>query len=153
MNRVIQWRTGLTLRERRMVDFAAALTASIVLVYGLILPLGAAYDAATARHDAAVRRSAALVANIKALEAAPLAKASGPIDQQVAATAQEAGLVVQSLQPRGSARVAVAIASVPASSALRWLDRLGGMGLAVEGLTLRPAPDGTVMLDLVVRRP
>lgn len=153
MSGLIAWRRGLTLREGRMVDFAAALTMLIVLVYGVVLPLGAAYDAAQARHEDAVRRSVALVADLKALDAAPAAKAAGPLDQRIAGSAQEAGLVVQSLQPRGADRVAVSIAGAPAASALRWLDRLGGAGLGIETLALRPAPDGTVALDVTLRRP
>lgn len=153
MSRVILWRQRLTLRERRMVDFAAALTALVVLVYGVVLPLGGAHDAARERHDDAVRRSAALVADLKALDAAPSAKAAGPLDQRIAGSAQEAGLVVQSLQPRGADRVAVSIANAPASAALRWLDRMGGAGLGIGTLALRPGPDGTVALDVTLRRP
>lgn len=153
MSRVILWRQGLTRRERRMVDFAAALTALVVLVYGVILPLGAAYDAAAERHGESVRRSAALTASLDALTAAPSAKAAGPFDQRIASTAQEAGLVVQSLQPQGQDRVVVSIAGAPASAALRWLDRMGGSGLAVESLALRPTGDGAVALDVTLRRP
>ncbi len=153
MSRLRTWRAGLTVRERHMVDLAGALTGLIVAAYGVVLPIGAAYDAASQRHEAAVQRSAALVAQVKALDTAPTARLDGALDQRVAASAQEAGLVVQSLQPRGRDRVAVTVASAPVAAALRWLDRLGGTGLGVEVLALRPLGDGTVALDVTLRRP
>lgn len=153
MNRLLAWRQALTLRERRLVDFAAVLTGLVVLVYGVVLPIGAAHDAARERHAAAVQRSAALVAQVELLDAAPAHGAAGALDQRVSATAQEAGLVVQSLEGRGRNRVAVTIAGAPAPVALRWLDHLGRMGLGVEALALRPAADGTVALDVTVVRP
>lgn len=153
MNRLWTWRAGLTMRERRMVDFAGALTGLIVLLYGVVLPIGAAYDAASQRHEAAVRRSAALVAQVKALDAVPAPRPDGALDQQVAVSAQEAGLVVQSLQPRGRDRVVVTVAGAPTAATLRWLDHLGGTGLGVEVLALRPLGDGTVALDVTLRRP
>jgi len=38
------------------------------------------------------------------------------------------------------------------SAALAWLDGLGTQGLAVEQLTMTPAPDGSVSVSVTLRR-
>jgi general secretion pathway protein M len=46
--RVQAWYTGLTTRERTLVTIAGALAGLIVLIYGIVLPVGRAFDAADA---------------------------------------------------------------------------------------------------------
>ena len=102
--RVRTWYAGLTERERWLVAFAASLAAVVVLVFGIALPLARAHQAAHVRHAAAVEASARLLAQLAALEApAPQrAMVAGPVAQVVASSADGAGLVLQSNQPRGN---------------------------------------------------
>lgn len=152
--RVSAWYLGLTGRERMLVSVAGGLAALVLLVYGIILPLGHALDAAALRHGETVMRTGRLLETLDTLNApaSKAAAADGPVDQQVATSAQEAGFVLQSNQPQGSDGTQIAIPGAQATMVLGWLDTLAGRGLSVEALTLTPAPDGTVSVSATLRR-
>lgn len=155
MGRVSAWYIGLTGRERMLVSVAGGLMALIVLVYGIILPVGSALDEAAVRHRLATERAGRIAAQIDALKSAPRAKAAalaGPIEQVAGASAQEAGFTVQSNQRRGEDAAVIVIPAARPSAALAWIDGLPAQGLAVEQLTMTPAPDGSVSVNLTVRR-
>ena len=67
-------------------------------------------------------------------------------------SAEAAGLVLQSSQPRGSDVVAIAIATARGPATLAWLDALAAQGIGVESLTVTPAADGTVSVNATLRR-
>lgn len=149
------WYGGLTARERGLVSVAGGLVASIVLVYGIVLPVGTALDDAADRHRNATERAGRIEAQIAALKAAPAGKTAllaGPVEQIAGASAQEAGFVVQSNQRRGSDMAVILIPTARPSAALAWLDGLMAQGLAVEQLTMTPAPDGSVSVNVTLRR-
>ena len=155
MGRVSAWFIGLTGRERMLVSIAGAMVALVVLVYGIILPVGTALDEAAERHRLATERAGRIAAQIDALKSAPRAKAAalaGPIEQVAGASAQEAGFIVQSNQRRGSDAAVIVIPAARPQAALAWIDGLSAQGLAVEQLTMTPAPDGTVSVNITVRR-
>lgn len=155
MGRVSAWYIGLSGRERLLVSVAGGLMALIVLVYGIILPVGTALDEAAVRHRLATERAGRIAAQIDALKSAPRAKAAalaGPIEQVAGASAQEAGFTVQSNQRRGEDSAVIVIPAARPSAALAWIDGLPAQGLAVEQLTMTPAPDGSVSVNLTVRR-
>lgn len=152
--RLTTWYAGMTRRERTLVGTAAIITALVVLVYGVVLPVGSAFDAAAVRHAEAAARSARLAAQVKLLESpAPAAASlSGPIDQTVAASAQEAGFVLQSNQPRGNDATMIIVPTARPTVALGWLDALAGKGITIDSLTITPAADGTVSINATLRR-
>lgn len=155
MGRIYAWYAGLTRRERVLVVAAAIIAGLVVLVYGIVVPVGRGLDAAAVRHAQAVERSGRLMAGLNALGAPGTATgqgAAGPIDQQVAASAEAAGFVIQSNQPRGNDATAVAIPAAAPAAALAWLDTLGGQGIAIESLTMTPSPGGTVAINVTLRR-
>ncbi len=155
MGRVSAWYIGLTERERMLVSVAGGLMALIVLIYAIILPVGQALDDAAVRHRLATERAGRIAAQIDALKAAPRVKPAalaGPVEQVAGASAQAAGFVVQSSQRRGSDAVVIVIPTARPSAALAWIDGLSAQGLAVEQLTMTPAPDGTVSVNVTVRR-
>lgn len=155
MGQVSAWFIGLTARERTLVSVAGGLTALIVLIYGVILPLGGALDDAALRHREATQRAGRITAGLDALKRAPVAKAAalaGPVDQVAGASAQAAGFVVQSNQRQGNDGVVLMIPTARPSAALAWLDGLGAQGLAVEQVTMTPAPDGSVAVNVTLRR-
>ncbi len=155
MGRVGAWYIGLTARERVLVSVAGALVALVVLIYGIVLPVGNALDEAAVRHREATERAGRISGQIEMLKAAPAPRAAplaGPVEQVAGASAQEAGFVVQSNQRRGSDMAVIVIPTARPSSALAWLDGLAGQGLAVEQLTMTPAPDGTVSINVTLRR-
>lgn len=152
---VRQWRSQLTRREQRLIDFAVALTALVVLVYGIVLPVGAGFDAAATRHTDAVRRSAKLLEAVDAIDRKPhrLQRGAPNLDQALSRSAQAAGLMIQSNDRQGSGQVHASLVGANSAMALSWLVRLDGDGLRIVNLAVRPANDGTVVLDLVIDRP
>lgn len=154
--RVQAWYTGLTTREWTLVTIAGVLAGLIVLIYGVVLPVGHAFDAADARHVASVQRTERLMAALRLLDARPAGPASrtgaGPVEQTVAASAEQAGFVLQSNQPRGSDVTAIVIASARPAAVFAWLDALAGTGVIVDTLTVTPAPDGSIAVNATLRR-
>ena len=155
MERVNAWYFGLTERERVLVSAAGGLIALVVFVYGIIMPVGAALDDAAKRHGLVTERAGRLEAQLAALKTAPRSRSAalpGPVEQVAGASAQEAGFVVQSNQRRGSDMAVIVIPAARPSAALAWIDGLSAQGLAVEQLTMTPAPDGTVSVNITLRR-
>lgn len=144
----------LTPRERWLVGVAAALVGLLVAIYAVVLPLGRAHDAAHVRHRQAVAASARLIAQLDALAAsAPKASdARGPLAQVVATSADAAGFVLQSNQPRGNDATVIVIPTARPAAALAWLDKLAASGLAVESLAMTPAADGSVAVNATLHR-
>jgi len=148
------WFAGLTRRERTLVSVALGLAAAVVLVFGMVLPLGAAHDVAHLRHSAATQASARLMAQLAALEAPapPRSSVAGPLAQIVAASADSAGFVLQSNQPRGNDATLVVVPTARPPATLAWLDGLAAQGIVLESLTMTPAPDGSVAVNATLRR-
>jgi len=155
MGRLSDWFLSLTARERGLVGVAGGLTALIVLVYGIILPVGTAFDDAAVRHREATERAGRITARLEALKVAPKGTASalaGPVEQVAGASALEAGFVVQSTQRQGADMAVLVIPTARPSAAMAWLDGLAAQGLVVEQLTMTPAPDGSVSVSVTLRR-
>ncbi|MES2301528.1 MAG: type II secretion system protein GspM [Pseudomonadota bacterium] len=155
MGRVSAWYIGLTSRERWLVSLAGGITALVLLVYGVILPVGSALDDAAVRHREATERAGRITGQLAALKAAPPVRAAalaGPVEQIAGASAQEAGFVVQSNQRQGADMTVIVIPTARPAAAMAWVDGLSGQGLAVEQLTMTPAPDGTVSVSVTLRR-
>ena len=148
------WFAGLTGRERALVSIAGALVAAIVLVFGIVLPLGSAHDAAHVRHRAAVEASSRLLAQLAALEAPAARRATlaGPVSQVLAASADSAGFVLQSNQAQGAEAATIAVPTARPAAALAWLDSLAAQGLVLDSLTMTPAADGSVSVNASLRR-
>lgn len=155
MIRVNAWYLGLTERERVLVGVAGALVALVVFIFGIVMPVGGALDDAAVRHRLVTERAGRIEAQLVALKTAPRSRAAalaGPVEQVAGASAQEAGFVVQSNQRRGSDMAVIVIPAARPSAALAWIDGLSAQGLAVEQLTMTPAPDGTVSVNVTLRR-
>lgn len=155
MGRVPVWYIGLTSRERWLVNVAGCITAFVLAVYGVILPVGRALDDAAVRHREATERAGRIAGQLAALKAAPPATATtlvGPVEQIAGASAQEAGFVVQSNQRQGADMAVIVIPTARPAAAMAWIDGLSAQGLAVEQLTMTPAPDGTVSVSVTLRR-
>ncbi|MET0180328.1 MAG: type II secretion system protein GspM [Novosphingobium sp.] len=152
--RVRTWYDGLTARERTLVAVAAGLAALVVFVFGIVLPLGRAHDAAHLRHRAAVEASARVLGQLAALDAPapPRSTLAGPLVQVVAVSADTAGFVLQSNQPQGNDGAVLTVPTARPAAALAWLDGLAGQGIVVDSLTMTPAADGSVAVNATLRR-
>ena len=151
---VQSWFGEMTARERTLVSIAAGLVAAIVLVFGIVLPLGSAHDAAHVRHRAAVEASSRLLAQLATLEAPPTTRATlaGPVSQVLAASADSAGFVLQSNQAQGAEAATIVVPTARPAAALAWLDGLAAQGLVLDTLTMTPAADGSVSVNASLRR-
>jgi len=150
---VRDWYGALTARERVLVSIAGALVALLVLIYGVVLPLGAAHDKAHDRHRAAVEVSGRVLAGLEALQdAPPTTAAAGPVAQAVAQFAEAEGLVLQANEPRGNDVAVVIVPTAAAGAALGFLDQLRRQGIVAEQVTITPAADGSVSVNATLRR-
>lgn len=141
---------AFTRRERLLVGIALALAALVVAIWGVLLPLGRAYEAARARHAEIVQASARVGAKLAALDAAPVAAGTTAMGQRLTAAAGQAGLTLQSVDPRGDG-IAVTIAGARPAAVLGWIDSLGRQGVAIDAISLAPAPDGSLGATVNVR--
>ena len=133
---------------------AGGLAAAIVLVFGIVRPLGRAHDEAHIRHRAAVEASSRLLAQVAALEAPATTRLTlaGPVSQIIATSADSAGFVLQSNQAQGAEAATIAVPTARPSAALAWLDSLAAQGIVLQNLTMTPAADGTVSVNASLRR-
>ena len=60
--------------------------------------------------------------------------------------------MLQSNQPRGNDATLVVVPTARPPAALAWLDGLAAQGIVLEGLTMTPAPDGSVAVNATLRR-
>jgi general secretion pathway protein M len=145
---------ALTRRERLLLTVAGSLTGLVVMAYGVILPVGYAYAAAELRHRNSLERSGRIGAALAAIDRAPAMRGSavGSIDTIVGQAADATGVVLQTNQLRSDGEALAGATGVRVAAAFGWLEALADSGLVVDGLTMTPAPDGTVAVNVVVRR-
>lgn len=146
--RFTAWLAGLTARERVLVVAALAIAGAILLIYGIVLPLAGAYSAARERHGHVVEQSARVIAALDAIDHAPrMVVLALPLDRAVAASADKAGVALQSVQPRGNTEAVVMLTGARPASVLAWLDVLPREGIVVSQATMTPAPDGSLAVS------
>ncbi|RVQ65785.1 hypothetical protein EKN06_12720 [Croceicoccus ponticola] len=146
------WYVALTRREQVLVGTAAVIAGVLLLIYGLILPMGAAHDAAHVRHRDAVLAAGNVMAGLDQLENTPPARGGGPVAQAVAQIAATEGLVLQANEPRGNGGAMIVVPTAAPGSALAFVDLLRRQGIVAEQVTITPAADGSVSLNATVRR-
>lgn len=150
---VRDWYFALTFREQALVGMAAVLAGLLMLIYGVVLPLGAAHDAAHARHREAVLAAGRVMAGLEQLQDAPAPIGQGgPVAQLAAQLAEAEGLVLQANDPRGNDGANVIVPTAAPGSALSFLDMLQRQGVIAEQVTITPAADGSVAVSAVLRR-
>jgi len=137
------WHAGLTRRERLLVMLAGAMTSLVVLVYGIVLPLGAAYDDAVLRRDTAVERSGRIEAGLAALDDGARGRAQvGDIAAAIAASAASRDLPVQAAPAGPGGAVTVSVQGAGASNIIAWIEVLAGQGVPPDSLTITSANGG-----------
>ncbi len=160
MDRIRTWFGGLEPRERRMLQAGAAVVAVLILVGGVLMPLGASLSAATARRD---RQRADLVwmqthaAEIRAGAGQLREPANEPPVVLVDQTARASGLAaaLRGTQPSGADGVRVQLEAAPFDTLMIWIAKLDQRhGFAVESITVdRAAQPGTVNVNVTFTPP
>lgn len=150
------WWTGLSMRERWLVGIAAVLALG-VLAWGLARPAVAAFVDLENRHRAAIEREGRVAAKVRLLSQRPAKSVAATvdavaIDQYLAQSAGEIGLTLDRNEARGAGQATIAIATARAPVLTDWLASLEEQGFVVDQLTITPAADGTVGLTAELRK-
>lgn len=144
------WFAALTQREQWLVGSAGALTAIVVSIFGILLPISSAIDQAKLDHDDAVQRRGRIIATVDAaqkMEMGPPSAATADIDLLITQNAAEKGfdLVKSANSPPGQISFRIDQARAPAL--LAWLTELEGQNVVVRSVALRPGANSTVSVD------
>ena len=144
------WFAALTQREQWLVGSGGALTAIVVSIFGILLPISSAIDQAKLDHDDAVQRRGRIIATVDAaqkMEMGPPSAATADIDLLITQNAAEKGfdLVKSANSPPGQISFRIDQARAPAL--LAWLTELEGQNLVVRSVALRPGANSTVSVD------
>ena len=150
MTAIRLWFAALTQREQWLVGVAGALTAIVVSIFGILLPISSAIDQAKLDHDDAVQRRGRIIATVDAaqkMEMGPPSAATADIDLLITQNAAEKGfdLVKSANSPPGQISFRIDQARAPAL--LAWLTELEGQNVVVRSVALRPGANSTVSVD------
>lgn len=144
------WFAALTQREQYLVGTAGILTALVVAIFGILLPVLAAIESAKVDHDEAVQRRGRIVATV---ESAQTQRTSAPtpstadIDLLITQGAGEKGFDVVKSANAAPGQISFRIEQARAPALLAWLTELEAQNIAVRGVTLRSSANGTVSVD------
>ncbi|MFN3618813.1 type II secretion system protein GspM [Sphingorhabdus sp.] len=144
------WFAALTQREQYLVGAAGVLTALIVAIFGIAMPVYSMIETAALEHDEAVQRRGRIVATVDAALTPQTVRGSAvatDIDLVVTQGAAEKGfdLVKSSNAPRGQISFRIDQARAPAL--LAWLTELEAQNVVVRSVTLRSGANGSVTVD------
>lgn len=144
------WFAALTRREQWLVCIAGALTAVMVAIFGILLPILSAIDQAKTDHDEAVQRRGRIIATVDAAQQQkmePRAGATADIDLLITQSAAEKGFDLVKSANGAPGQISFRIDQARAPALLAWLTELEGQNVAVRNVALRPGANSTVTVD------
>jgi general secretion pathway protein M len=144
------WFAALTQRERYLVGSAAVLTAVVVGIFGVLLPILASIDQATSDLDEAVQRRGRIVALVESTQGqknGASAATGADISLLVTQSAAEKGFDLIKSANAAPGQISVRIDQARAPALLAWLTELEAQNVAVRTLTLRSGANATVTVD------
>ncbi len=149
---------GRTRRERIMLATMGVLTALVIAVYGVALPLINGTQDARSAYAEAVTRHGRIAAKIDALAAMQGGRGglpSGAFADFIRQSAESAGFTLDNSDPSGPGMVAIRIGSAAPQALFGWLGGLEARGISVDNLTVEPTAPGAGMLTVsaTLRRP
>lgn len=148
---------GRSPREQQLLAVMFGLLAIVVVWLGILRPLGAARDAAEARHARAVV-ALGKVREIGGRIQASRGRGALAIDEPLVAflgrSAAVAGFTVERLEAEGAERAVLTIAAARPPAVFGWIQRVEVRdGLIVDRLSATRNPDSTVAVQVTFRRP
>lgn len=154
--RLQNWWSGLSTRERWLVGVAGMLALGVV-IWGLGRPAYAAFADLETRHAAAIEREGHVAAKVALLGQRPAKSVAAAVeavalDQYLAQSAGEIGLTLDRNEARGQGQATIAIATAKAPVLTDWIASLETQGFVVDRLTITPAADGTVGMTAELRK-
>jgi type II secretory pathway component PulM len=143
------WFATLTRREQWLLGTAGALTALVVAIFGILMPILSTIDQARLDHEEAVQRRGRVIA---AADAAQKPKgqrstAMADIDILITQNAAEKGFDLVKSGNGAPGQISFRIDQARAPALLSWLTELEGQNVAVRAVTLRPGANSTVTVD------
>jgi general secretion pathway protein M len=144
------WFAALTQREQWLVGVAGALTAIVVSIFGILLPISSAIDQAKLDHDDAVQRRGRIIATVDAaqkMEMGPPSAATADIDLLITQNAAEKGFDLVKSANSAPGQISFRIDQARAPALLAWLTELEGQNVVVRSVALRPGANSTVSVD------
>ena len=144
------WFAALTQREQWLVGVSGALTALVVAIFGILLPVLATIEQAKLDHDAAVQRRGRIVATVETAQkqqTGPRSTATADIDLLITQAAGEKGFDLIKSPNAAPGQLSFRIDQARAPALLAWLTELEAQNVVVRSLTLRPGANGTVTVD------
>ncbi|MEN3972668.1 type II secretion system protein GspM [Sphingomicrobium sp. XHP0235] len=155
MNAVRDWVRGRTRREQILLGVMALLAVPIIVWFLIIAPAIGWHD--EARNDyveASDRygRVKALAEQMAGETGGTTARIEGPLDQFVAASADQAGFALTANVAQGPERANISIAQARSAAALAWFDQLRAAGIRIEALQMTDNGEGGVALELTLAK-
>lgn len=148
---VVQWYTGLSLREKVLVGIAVALFALVFTVYGVYLPLTSAITEKRLAYREALERRVSIEAMVdNAAQNQPKAAAiisDTSLETLINQSAAEAGFTLEKVDASGSDRTVITITQARPSALLKWLAELELQGVITEQIDVKAGNAGTVAVN------
>ena len=144
------WFSALTRREQWLVGVAGALTAFVVVIFGILLPVLSTIDQAKIDHDEAVQRRGRIIATVDAAQkpqTGPRSTATADIDLLIVQNAAENGFDLVKSANSAPGQISFRIDQARAPALLAWLTELEGQNVAVRSVALRSGANSTVTVD------
>jgi type II secretory pathway component PulM len=143
------WFAALTRREQWLLGTAGALTALVVAIFGILMPILSTIDQARLDHEEAVQRRGRIIASVDAAQqqTGPRSTATADIDMLITQSAAEKGFDLVKSGNGAPGQISFRIDQARAPALLSWLTELEGQNVAVRAVTLRPGANSTVTVD------
>ena len=147
------WFAALTRREQWLLGTAGVLTALVVAIFGILMPILSTIDQARLDHEEAVQRRGRIIASVDAAQqqTGPRSTATADIDMLITQSAAEKGFDLVKSGNGAPGQISFRIDQARAPALLSWLTELEGQNVAVRAVTLRPGANSTVTVDAQVQ--
>jgi type II secretory pathway component PulM len=143
------WFAALTRREQWLLGTAGVLTALVVAIFGILMPILSTIDQARLDHEEAVQRRGRIIASVDAAQqqTGQRSTATADIDMLITQSAAEKGFDLVKSGNGAPGQISFRIDQARAPALLSWLTELEGQNVAVRAVTLRPGANSTVTVD------
>lgn len=143
------WFGALTRREQWLLGTAGALTALVVAIFGILMPILSTIDQARLDHEEAVQRRGRIIAAVDATQKPKEQRSTAMADIEMLITqnAAEKGFDLVKSGNSAAGQISFRIDQARAPALLSWLTELEGQNVAVRAVTLRPGANSTVTVD------
>jgi type II secretory pathway component PulM len=143
------WFAALTRREQWLLGTAGVLTALVVAIFGILMPILSTIDQARLDHEEAVQRRGRIIASVDAAQQQTglRSTATADIDMLITQSAAEKGFDLVKSGNGAPGQISFRIDQARAPALLSWLTELEGQNVAVRAVTLRPGANSTVTVD------